>query len=289
MRGGALIGAHITPPPVFIVGSGRSGTTLLRRVLTATDAMFIPGEFSKLGWLVRYYARQRCLGWDNVCVKVSRQFNQTAQIDGYKIDVAEWLKRISALEPERQSFAAMIDEAYCMCAETAGAKANRWGDKTPANSMELVWIDRAFPNALYIHMLRDGVDVSRSFRREQLEADMDPCDVWIERTQAVVNFERANPGRVHTCRYEELVGQPERATRAVCEFIGLEFDEKMLSATDNAGQLGNVLKREHHKHLLEPISTSHIGKGRRELTEPERSELAKRLNKPLKRFGYDPL
>jgi Sulfotransferase family len=130
---------------------------------------------------------------------------------------------------------AAIYEAYA-----AACGKERWGDKTPMYMSRLGLLDRLFPTALYVHVVRDGRDAARSFLEMPAglvtESWAHPRDVagfacqWrTEVGDAVALGRRLGPARYHELRYERLAADPEGALRAVAAFAELEFDPAMLA------------------------------------------------------------
>ena len=116
----------------------------------------------------------------------------------------------------------------------------RWGDKTPMYMSRLGLLDRLFPAALLVHVVRDGRDAARSFLEMPAglvtESWAHPRDVagfacqWRTEVRAARDLgRRAGSARYLELRYEELVDDPEGMLRAVSAFAGLEFDPAMLA------------------------------------------------------------
>jgi len=135
----------------------------------------------------------------------------------------------------------------------------RWGDKTPLYMQYLPLLDRLFPRALYIHLIRDGRDAATSFL-EVPEGIMTtgwghPRDAagfaaqWATEVGAARALGvRVGAARYHELRYEGLVSAPGEELRRVCAFAGLAYDDGMLGyvgRTDSA-------RKDHQKRLDEP-------------------------------------
>jgi hypothetical protein len=130
---------------------------------------------------------------------------------------------------------AAIFEAY---AERQGKP--RWGDKTPMYMRHLPLLHRLFPEAQYVHLVRDGRDAAVSFL-EMPEGTF--TRTWAHPATPAqfaclwrreVSAARALGGRVgdaryHEVRYEELVADPERAVSAICRFADIPFEPEMLA------------------------------------------------------------
>jgi hypothetical protein len=212
--------------PVVILGVSRSGTTLLKEMLDRHSQLAIPTE--------SYFVPQL---WDRHGADVER--------DAFVADVAripriaEWgvhpedvRQRLS----ERAPFADAVQAIYRVYAEALGK--SRFGDKTPAYMQRLDLVERAFPGALYVHIVRDGRDACLSF----LAMKRRPRFNWA-RPRGVAAFaaqwrkEVANAqrfgattaaGRYLELRYEDLVADPQARLRRVCDFLNLAFEPQML-------------------------------------------------------------
>src|SRR5690606_22220552 len=102
----------------------------------------------------------------------------------------------------------------------------RWGDKRPGYH-QYFWVIRAmFPDAQFIQLVRDGRDCAASLKRmpwwrknfyQSVQEWMLAVDNarWARRTLP--------PDTFHEIRYEDMVEEPEREMRALCEFIGEKF------------------------------------------------------------------
>jgi hypothetical protein len=135
----------------------------------------------------------------------------------------------------------------------------RWGEKTPMYMRRLGLIDRLFPDAQYVHLIRDGRDaalafldmpegvVTRTWAHPRSPAGF-ACEWRTEVVRARELGRRVGPSRYLEIRYEDLVADTEAVVRSVCSFAGLPFDLEML---DYAGAV-DVSAKPHHQRLLQP-------------------------------------
>jgi hypothetical protein len=153
--------------------------------------------------------------------------------------VREWgvaPEDVRARLPAEPTFADAIAAVY---ASYAGAEGKtRFGDKTPAYMQQLDLLERVFPGAQYVHLIRDGRDAALSFvamrRRPRFNwarprgMSAFACQWKLEVEAAQAFGRRLGPERYVELRYEELVAAPEASLRRVCEFLGLGFEPAML-------------------------------------------------------------
>ncbi len=138
--------------------------------------------------------------------------------------------------PAEPAFPDAIGAVYRTYADLRGKP--RYGDKTPAYMQRLDVLERAFPDALYVHLVRDGRDAALSFlamkRRPRFNwarprGLLSFAAQWRRELEAARRFgARLGSGRYRELRYEDLVADPERELRAVCDFLGLAFEPALL-------------------------------------------------------------
>ncbi|MEX1047626.1 MAG: sulfotransferase [Actinomycetota bacterium] len=212
-------------PLVFIVGSGRSGTTMLRLMLDAHPLVAVPHEsFFVPKWIEEWpqLARGGRLDVDAALALARRD----EHLEQMPVDPAEARRRLEALE--NPTAAEALDTVFRVYMESEGKET--WGDKTPRNVTYVRKIARAFPRAKFVHLIRDGRDVWLSYK----DADIGPDDLrkasyhWRDRvTQGRRQGLPLGPSRYYEMWYERLVEDPERELREMCRFLGIDYDPAM--------------------------------------------------------------
>lgn len=290
----ALIGTTIplhrneNSRPFFIVGSGRCGTTLLRRILQASDEIHIPPENWSLGYAIHHFERNSWqLYWEQlVDIVASAHEHRTHQ--WFDTPPTEFIKSAGEWPDEERSLYRLIDGLYRYHGETVGATFERWGDKTPMNVKLMEVILRVFPDASFVHLLRDGVDVAYSWsRRPDYDDVIQPSQRWKQSVAAARSFAERHPDRFLEIRYEDLCHHPEETVRQVCRFIDLSYEANLVYASDHYDELGKAQTISHFQNAFESISTDSIGKGRRRLTKEKKQAISGLIGDDLTRFGYD--
>lgn len=275
------------PSPFFIVGSGRSGTTLLRAILAGSREVAIPPESYVMGAAVRDYRRLSFLPWPALVRFVLGRFQFHPGFEAWATDLDEVHRQAAACpEPER-SLAMILDAIYMAYAGRHRPEARRWGDKTPANVYHLPRLDAVFPGASYVHVLRDGRDVVASYLEAGLyDSAEDASERWIESVNLVRSFlHDVRPDRSLEVRYERLVRDPEAVTRRVCEHLALEYRPEMVNHRDRVEELGDT-DAGHHAGLHRPIDDRSVGTWRDRLDERQRRVVEERLASRLVSLGY---
>lgn len=272
-----------------MIGSGRSGTTLVRRILTSAPGVHVPPETYVLGEAIRDYRRLGREPWDLVVDAVLARFEYHPEFRHFDVSLRPLAQRLRELPARERSLAAILDGFYRFHGEAHGVEVRRWGDKTPINTFHLRAIDSVFPRARYVHVLRDPADVVASY----LDMGRYPtaraaARRWATSVRAAERFGRRHPERSMLVRYEDLVGDPETASRELCAFLDVPFDASMLESEPRAELMGDAAALGHHRAVADPIDDASVGKGRRTLTRSQLRSVQRRAGRTLARMGYEP-
>jgi hypothetical protein len=251
-------------PPIFIVGSPRSGTTLLRLMLDSHPAVSCGEE--------THFLRE--LG-----TTVDRHW---PLIETYGFPRAYWLDRIRAFYEGFQGD--YLDRRGKL----------RWAEKDPTYTLVLPFIDELFPDAQYVHLIRDGYDVVASFRdrwgySSALRAARTEWARYVRAARAL--GERLSAERYHELRYEDLVSEPERAMRRLLDFLGEPWDDAVLRFTEQEHDATEryerfTAQRRREGGESDAIYRSRVGAGRSALDPVLRTVLARRAGPLLRELGY---
>ena len=150
----------------------------------------------------------------------------------------------------------------------------RWVDGTPEYSWHIYGLHKLFPDALFIHVVRDALSVVQSmlnFHRvagTQLVASEEAAyRYWLGTVSACLTAERAyGPRVIHRLKYSDLIENPKTALRSLLNFLGEAYSEKCLEP------------------LLERINSSDVPADFRSddpATDPRVVEQATRLSREL--------
>lgn len=277
---------HAGLRPLFIVGSGRSGNTLARRVLMATGGIYIPPETFVLGDIVMGWPRTTLLTWRERVWLFCAHFEKHSEFATFGLaNLDEFAREVIALPEERRSLRSLVDSFYRYLARSQGAQALRWGDKTPFNTFHLPAFEAAFPDAQYLWLVRDGRDACLSYVETGLFSALDDAaSRWVSANRACAGL-AARRGDVFRQSYENLVRAPEESFAGICDWAGLDFAPAMLSA--DIGPMGDVETLAHHDNVARPISASSVGRWRTRLSPDDLSRLPSAFWDMMETLGYD--
>lgn len=291
--------------PFFIVGAGRSGSTLMRRLLMERFRVVIPPEMPHLGRLLRAFRRQRFARWDQAVSWYVAEFRRRSDVpvaredhtgeafdynlwDTLDLDFDGLRAMLMDLPDESQSIAGMVRATYLASAGHSPHADQAWGDKTPYTTFHYTRLLRVWPRARFIHLLRDGRDYVASYLDAQSrhEGKLSVRDVALRWRDAVEICQRiaARAGeRFRVVRYEDLVRQPEDVVGSVGRFLELAGRESVVQVT--AEDLGDA-RMSHHSRIEEPVTRRSVGRYADRL-DPWQHRTTLRLLSPLLRVqGY---
>jgi hypothetical protein len=281
-------------PAPFVVGVGRSGTTLLRLMIDAHPEVAIPAETHFLPKLLELRDEGDALRAAAHAVMTAESTWADFGIPSERL--AETFARLSPF-----TLAKGLRAFYGLYAAKFGKP--RWGEKTPFYGRRMRAIEAVLPEAHFVHVIRDGRDVALSLRPlwfspgDEIEAQ---ARNWLAKVSAI----RANG---HGCRryleirYEDLVLDTESVLRRVCDFIALQYDPRMLSYHQGAEVRLNEIRDEYrfkeariskeermrlHVNALRPPDQARVGRWRSDMSAGDRDTFTSIAGDLLADLGY---
>jgi len=217
--------------PIFIVGSPRSGTSILTWCLDQHPNIFAVDESTGIGELALAlsvcYETKMGLGPDSLWSNLNVQKAGFFAAFGQTINELIQCHKVDQRNGREQTFAPK-GSAHIYVEETAANfTKSRWVDGTPAYSFHICGLRKLFPDATFIHIVRDVASVVRSmlnFDRlagVSLVADeQEAYNLWLHSVGACLLAEQAyGPEVVFRLRYCDLVNQPEASFQALLGFL----------------------------------------------------------------------
>lgn len=281
--------------PIFIVGAPRSGTTLLQLLLASHPSLFSVPETHFFTYVLRRHPK------DPKRPVTHRQLRdilkRLAEKPGIELSTRETGEVEQFVASEHPPVQTLIDLVIRMIGRRNSKQAEHWVEKTPRHVFHLADIKRLFPEARIVHIVRDPRDTSSS-RLDRLSAAGDKAltkarlnDVifnsvlWVEALTAA--RKHAGPDMLQI-RYEDLVSDAQGATKALCDFLGLDHDPGYFNEFSKNYQ-ACTLESEKHKELAggkNIVNRSLVWKTR--MTEAEAKACEWICAEDMRRLGYAP-
>jgi hypothetical protein len=230
-------------PPFFIVGSARSGTTLLRLMLNAHPDVAVPPESR---FIVELWDGSDEVDVEDVLVGLARH----DQFSTWDLPIEVVRDEIGGGRTAR--YADVIDAAFRAYARLHGK--SRWGDKTPRYVEHIQLLAQLWPTARFVHLIRDGRNVALSYADVPFgpKTIARAAQLWARRVSLGLAYGRAlGPDRYLELRYEDLVADAPGRVKSLCEFLELEFDPGMLDYTEKARDAVLPRARRYNPHVTE--------------------------------------
>lgn len=271
-------------PPVFIVGSGRSGTTLLRSLLNASEQILFPYESDFIARAYPFYQDKQHFSEQDYRQLV-KLFVRNSQKRGWHMTESYLLSSLKEVSP--QTFSEVNSTIYEAYLKQEGLENLQWGIKTPVLIASLDRITSVFPNAKIVHIVRDGRDVYLSYQNIHKHSPeqekfgpkntLQTALYWVDGLRRIETFQKR---QIYNLRYEDLLTSPESELKNLFAFLEIKYDpsipEKYLQSTANKKLV--LLQNYHDKSVksqpkakLDPRNTNkyleHMSKGERLIFE----------------------
>jgi Sulfotransferase family len=233
-------------PPLIVLGVGRSGTTLLRVMLDRHTTLAIPYESFFVPQLVHRHGRRPKLD------EFLDDLGRLRTLYDWGVTPEDVRPRLREGMTTGEAIAAIF-ETY---AERQGKP--HWGDKTPLYMQQLPLLERVFPDAIWVHLVRDGRDAALSFLElpdgfsgktwAQPRTVGQFAARWRTEIAAARRLGRHAGDRYLELRYEDLVAEPEAELRRVSEHASLPWEPGMLDHT----RASDTAHMPEHRNLAQP-------------------------------------
>lgn len=206
--------------PIFIIGTQRSGTTLLTRMLSAHPGLFIQNEMGTYGVFDKPYTTEVLHG------RITGRLQ-----DRYSIDV-------NSLESEGVL----------------------WGWKDPMLTPHLDELAEHYPGSKFIVIIRDPRAVVASYIDNAWGLGTTPYTGalrWHDEVTTQLDFCRTHQHRCLWFTYENLIENNQQALTRICEFLGVDFDHGMLEYYKKPLEFG---QNRSNMNTQKPIEKSSLSK-----------------------------
>ncbi len=215
----------------FFVGCPRSGTTLVRAIFNSHPDLAIPDETHFFSDMVSQQKKYSPNGEFVPDLFLADLFGHPWF---HRLGLTAREVRSEILKEPPSSYSEAVRAVFASYAKHLGK--SRYADKTPRNLDRLKALAETFPEARFVHIIRDGRNVALSL----LDMPWGPNDIveaariWKSRVRRGRKAGHSlGSFRYQEVRYETLLDDPERTIESLCEFIDLPFDSGMLRYLDS--------------------------------------------------------
>ena len=273
---------------LFMIGTQRSGSNLLRLMLNQQPAIAAPHpphileRFMPL--LPLYGDMQIERNFDRLVDDVCRIIElNPVPWEGVSLD-RETVKSCCF----DSSLMAVYGAVHDLMSEAKGAFV--WCCKSLANLYFVPELTAFFPDARFIYLYRDGRDVAVSFRKAVVGEKSFyhiACN-WHEEQQLALKLrERTDSGDFFSLSYEELTSNTEATLRRLMGHFNIPFDEHMLTFNNSEDAQATAKSGSLWSNVVQPVMKSNTRKFLREASERDISIFESVAGESLDRLGYE--
>lgn len=271
----------------FIVGCGRSGTSILHKILAGHSKIAIPPETGLYS-----------IFFKNIQNRIDFPLVSEAQVDSLieeavnnerletllisRSDIRS--KAIATLPLTRAKFVSLILNEF------ANSKNKScWGEKTPRHVVHMEDIAADFPEAKFIFIIRDPRAVAASFKNVDASFGSKnitvPIMQWLAAVKSINRFRKNNRfnNKILTVRYENLIEKKESTLLEVQRFLKIPIEE--LDAK-NSNLVFHEKQAQHMYNTQRELFDSSLHKWKKELRQSEIQAIEYRLNKLMDVHEY---
>lgn len=257
--------------PVFMIGTQRSGSNLLRLMLNQLNDIASPHPphiLERMFPLIKYYGsfeidKNYMQLVDDVCRLVELN---PVEWTGMQLD-----REAIALRAKSRSLLGVYAAIHDIYSESQSAKT--WCCKSLANINYINEIEEHFANPKYIYLYRDGRDVALSFQKAVVGEKhiYNIATGWTETQKMALNFkDLIEEERFYSVSYEQLTQEPEKTARSLCAFLGADYTPEMLDfhksneaknaakSSDLWGNVANPIINNNSKKYLTEMSLTDL-------------------------------
>ncbi|MEA3446045.1 MAG: sulfotransferase [Bacteroidota bacterium] len=261
-------------PFFFIIGRPRSGTTLVQSILDAHPNVIIPGECPMILRLYLRYGHLKELN-DNTIETLTEAIKELPKIENWPINFENVKQDLQNIKG-KFDFQEIIKTIY-LNFQSAFPKNEIFifGDKNPPYSKYPKLLLKIFPDAKFLHIVRDHRDHYLSVKKAGLLNSLEPIIIylWKRSVIRIDKLSRRYPKQFLNLNYEDFVTAPELHLKNICSFLNIPFEKEMMnfhkSKEKSLEQYKEKKLEKAHTNLYSPIDASNTGKWKKELSETE--------------------
>ena len=279
-----MIDSIVNLTPCFVVGRGRSGTTLFTSILNTNDNISVAPESL---FIMNLYNKYGSRTFD---VKLIQSFYNDLWLEdrlgNWNLDRAsllDWLMEYGV----GKRFPEVCKIVYARYACEQGKEGALWlGDKNPHHSLFINDLIHMFPNSKFLYLFRDYRDNVVSYQNVPFDSN-NPTVLayrWKKYNEMIQDAIVQHPTRFLNIKYEDLVTDSHPVLQSACQFLDIPFDEQMLE--HHKHQSGS--KGDWHSNISSPLSTKSMNRWSSELSKFDLAKVESICADFGSRLGYLP-
>lgn len=274
--------------PIFMIGTQRSGSNLLRLMLNQLPDIAAPHPPHILQRLMPLIAGYGDLADNDNFAQLVEDVCRLVELNPVLWEGVTLGRTDVSRRCHERSLVAVHGAIYDICAEAKGAKT--WCCKSLSNINYVPQIEAYFKKPRYIYLYRDGRDVAVSFRKAVVGEKhfYHIAREWASTQELALKLQREiDLARFLCVSYEELTDNPQRTAVDICDFLGVSFSESMLDyhRTDEAKRAAS--SSDLWVNVTNPVMKNNSRKFLREASEQDIRTFESVAGHVLDALGYE--
>jgi hypothetical protein len=210
-------------------------------MLTSHEKIVIPPESGFILWYYDKYKNWNELIKQNqdVLSSFTNDLFMAKKFENWKVNYNEVHNYLTHIKPKTYSM--LMAHIYVFYARKKKLHIKYWGDKNNFHLNHILKLNEIFPDAFFIHIIRDGRDVACSYKKlmekkiESKYAPQLPSEIteiakeWKKNINTIRNsLMKIKYKNVLELKFENLITEPEVQLTRICHLLGINFDVNML-------------------------------------------------------------
>lgn len=269
--------------PVFIIGTERSGSNLLRLILDAHPRLVIPHPPHVMRYFTPLEPRYGDLADP---ARFRALVDDVLALVGAHIHPWPWIPAADELVSRarhRSVFGVYLALHEALRDHTGKP---RWGCKSTFMVDHVDLVRAEAPGAKFLWLYRDARDVAASARESVFSAFTPAASARLWAGQQAKALAAEAGGGVLRVPYESLVAEPEAQVRRICAFLGEDFDPGMLRWFEREEAARSASLSESWKNTAAPMQTSRLARYRKDLSAEDVATVEELAGPMLTALGY---
>jgi hypothetical protein len=266
----------------YIVGEGRSGTTLFSAMLNRHSGICVTPETHFYRWISLY--PEGVNGFISSYPNSLREiFDKMRNTSGWVPDPEPIISKFPTISSSKDISCLFLDMGDRIA---QAANKRSWLEKSPNHIRDIQLIDQIHPQQKIIFIVRDGRAVAESLSRMDWASDIfiENCLRWVWTMRLYQRYLRKRKNTL-TIRYEDLINNTELTLERVCEFLEICYEPSMLKQSPQDRHL--IEAGDQHKNkIMGKIDPSNIDLWRNKVSDENITYSERLLGYELNRWGY---
>lgn len=273
--------------PIFLLASERSGSNLIRVIFGSHPDVSAPPPIHLLDTFIPLLPAYNNLKEDHnfkaLCEDVVKEIETHIGIWSAEFDPQEIYEQV-----KNRSFAGIYDFIYKK--EVEANKSKRVFIKDNHSFDYFYYLIKAFPNAKFVYLVRDGRDFAVSYFSIPAMFESLPtiAKMWSEQQRTCLSLvtRMKDEGKIFPLHYEDLISEPEYYIKQMCEFVNLEFSPEMLNFHKRKKNIKDSKSAKAWRKLAEPVDKKNYGKYKNKLSDRQVKTFESHAYRELIQCGY---